>query len=212
MKKFDDLMFALLLKKLDFMQKHPDKVSAEQLSFAESLLAKVKGALSISDHVDWKVECEVRKYHNEKDLSMGKHYDVAHAGGNIVTDSGANAMLKLITGDSLTSPFSNANAVIAVGNNTTPENATQTGLIAIPPYYVAKGMDSGFPQVTGRNVVFKSTFNNDEANFSWNEFSIQNGIGSNKIALNRKVENLGTKATGIWTVQITISIVSTPSV
>ena len=126
--------------------------------------------------------------------------------GNIFLNEGINLIWTAVCGGTFT-PFDNANAHIGVGDGTTPADSSQTGLQGTNKYY--KGMDDGYP-IYGSNqkVVFRATFGADEANFSWNEWTVANGAGDEYINLNRKVESLGTKVQGttwIFTVELSLS-------
>ena len=119
----------------------------------------------------------------------------------------ADEMLKLIGGVAGATAYSAANAKIYVGSDSTAEAASQTGVIATTNKAYA-GMDSGYPSVSGRTIVFRASFDDASANFAWNEAAITNGSGAGAIAMNRKVSALGTKTTGTWTLQLTISLTS----
>lgn len=201
-------LFEAINKKLDEINRNPEGATAEQQSILEALYSQLCKAMGISEHSQWRVEWVLEKFHNMADAIAGKPYDIARASQNIILDVGANEMLKIITGTGGTA-YNNLNAKIGVGNNATAENATQTGLIATGDNAFYKGMDSGYPQVTGRQMIFKSTFDTSEANFAWNEFAIVNGTGVGAISMNRKVQNLGVKTTGVFSMQITISVTST---
>jgi hypothetical protein len=73
--------------------------------------------------------------------------------------------------------------------------------------FLYKAMDSGYPTYgTGQQIVFRSTFNGSEANFGWNEFSVDNGNPANK-NLNRKQSGQGTKqASQVWPLTLTITL------
>jgi len=82
---------------------------------------------------------------------------------------------------------------------------SQTGLQGTNKYY--KIVDSGYPQISGTQIIFRATFGPNEANFSWNEWTVANGSSDAAVNLNRKVENLGTKSSGsTWVLQVTLSI------
>lgn len=208
MKLNEKSIFDAISKKLDEIQQNPFNVTDEQNAKLEELYSKLCSAMGISEHSQWKVDWVLEKFEDMAQKIANKPYDIVTASQNIILDNGANEMLKIISGTGGT-PYNNANAKIGVGTSTTVENATQTGLIATGGNVFYKGMDSGYPQVTGRQMVFKATFDSSEANFAWNEFSIVNGTGVGAIAMNRKVQNLGVKATGIFSMQITISVTST---
>lgn len=199
----NDFMYSLLCKKLDWMSKNLDKVTDEEKEFLENLYEKVCKVRGISENGKWVVTWVIDKFRNMSDYISDTPYDTIVDTQNIILDNGANEMLKLIVGTGGTA-YNNTNAKIQVGTNSTPELASQTGLIATSPNMYEKGMESTYPQVSGRTVVFKSVFDDGEANFAWNEFAITNGT----VVLNRKVQNLGTKTTGVWSIQITISVTS----
>ncbi|MDI6815278.1 MAG: hypothetical protein QMC90_04280 [Dehalococcoidales bacterium] len=82
-------------------------------------------------------------------------------------------------------------------------NAAQTDLIGASILY--KGMEAGYPTSGAQKVTFKSSFGATEANWAWEEWSVRNGATANK-NLNRKVESLGTKSTGTWTLEVSITL------
>ncbi|MGB9886756.1 MAG: hypothetical protein ACPLRW_07160 [Moorellales bacterium] len=141
----------------------------------------------------------------EKYDAQGRLYAREEIRGNLLLNEGITELLTLLIGGSAT-PFNNTNARIGVGDGTVAASATQTDLQGTNKAF--KGMDTGYPQVSGQTVTFKATFGPTEANFSWKEFTVVNGADDTAKNLNRKVEDHGTKASGdTWsiTVQITIS-------
>ena len=112
--------------------------------------------------------------------------------------------------------YNNANAFIGVGDTNTAAAATQTELQATQNaanrFY--KGMVASYPQRTAQTVDWRSDFTSGEANFAWAEWTISAGAttasGSGFLVgttnLNRKVESLGTKATGTWTMTASLTI------
>lgn len=189
---------------------------AESLTDAQkeelkNLRSTLNRALAFSEHVAWEVHWRVEKFLSktfEEVLATGEQpYEVCSDVQNIILDTGANEMLKLIGGVAGATAFSAANAKIYVGSDSTAEAASQTGVIATANKAYA-GMDSGYPSVSGRTIVFRASFDDASANFAWNEAAITNGSGTGAIAMNRKVSALGTKTTGTWTLQLTISLTS----
>ena len=189
---------------------------AENLTDAQkeelkSLRSTLNRALAFSEHVAWEVHWRVEKFLSktfDEVLASGEQpYEVCSDVQNIILDTGANEMLKLIGGVSGATAFSAANAKIYVGSDSTAEAASQTGVIATTNKAYA-AMDSGYPSVSGRTIVFRASFDDATANFAWNEAAITNGSGAGAIAMNRKVSALGTKTTGTWTLQLTISLTS----
>jgi len=190
---------------------NPEGLSDAQKEQLKSLRAILNKALAFSEHVAWEVHWRVEKFLSktlDDALSSGeKPYEVCTDVQNIILDTGANEMLKLIGGVSGATAFSAANAKIYVGSDSTAEAASQTGVIAVTNKAYA-AMDSGYPTVSGRTIVFRASFDDSTANFAWNEAAITNGSGAGAIAMNRKVSALGTKTTGTWTLQLTISLTS----
>lgn len=205
----DRLIFNKMCNLLDAMKKNPDKVTEDDEKQLNTLYAKLCRAMGISEHSQWRVEWKVEKWADTARKLAGFAPDeVACEAQNIILDTGANEMLKLITATGGTA-FSSANSYIYVGTDSTTENAAQTGLLAQGDNKAYSPMDTGYPTVNGRQMVFRASFGDNAANFAWNEAAIMNGTGANAIAMNRKVANLGTKTTGTWTLQITISLTST---
>jgi hypothetical protein len=125
--------------------------------------------------------------------------------GNILLNEGINLLWTLACGGSGT-PWNSANAYIGVGDGSTAESATQTGLQGTNKQY--KAMDSGYPQYgSNQQAKWQSTFGSADANFTWNEITVANGSSDTATNLNRKVQSLGTKASGTtWVAQLTITI------
>jgi hypothetical protein len=131
--------------------------------------------------------------------------------GNLLLNEGIGRMLDLLIGAGGVT-YAAANAFIGVGTSTTAEAATQTDLSAGAFY---KAMNATFPSRVNQTVSWQSDFTSAEANQAWQEWSISAGattasgsgftVGTTN--LNRKVQSLGTKTTGTWTLtgQVTIS-------
>lgn len=123
--------------------------------------------------------------------------------GNILVNAGIQVMEDGLIGTAITA-FSNANARIGVGDSTTAAAASQTDLQAATNK-LRKAMDATFPSRASQTLTFKSSFTTAEANFAWQEWAIFNA-GAGGTMLNRKVESLGTKSTGTWTLQVDVTI------
>ena len=159
----------------------------------------------------WKVHWRVDKYHEDAALyderefaELFKPYETVEGEGNLLLNEGINAIWTLVCGGSETA-FNNANARLGVGDSTAAAAATQTDLQAATNK-LYKGMVAGYP-VFGSNqkVTFQAQFTSTEANFTWNEWSVDNGATAAK-NLNRKVESLGTKSGGTWTLTVDITL------
>ena len=122
--------------------------------------------------------------------------------GNTVTD---NTVVWTCIGNARF--FNNANAKIGVGDSSTAADATQTDLQAATNK-TYKGMETGYPTSASQKANFKASFGSSEANYTWNEWVIKSvdADTASNICLNRKVENLGTKTTGTWTLEVSITL------
>lgn len=203
-----EFLIKLLEKKLKKIAGNPGSVSKKQQHDLEDLYGNLIKCLGISENGKWCIKWEVEKFKDREAYNAHKPYETCVSTQNVILNDGANNMLKVICGIAGAVPYDNANAQIGVGTNTTPESPEQTGLIATGSEVFYKKMEPGYPQVSGRLMIFKSVYDTNEANFAWNEFAIVNGTGVGGIAMNRKVQNLGTKATGIWSLQITVTVTS----
>lgn len=159
---------------------------------------------------------EIWRYKNDDDFFASREagdpdayaYDKSEIPGNLLLNEGAQAIWRALTGLAAITQFSNANARIGVGDSTTAEADTQTGLLGSSVTY--RGMDTGFPQITGTGndtVEFQSVFGSADGNHAWNEFTVDNGATAG-VNLNRKVSAQGTKSSGqTWTVKVSIQAV-----
>jgi hypothetical protein len=65
-------------------------------------------------------------------------------------------------------------------------------------------MESGYPTSTSQKITLKSSFGSSEANYAWNEWVVKQSTSA--ICLNRKVDSMGTKTSGTWTLEVTITL------
>lgn len=188
---------------IEFYREHPDQITEDVREKLKSLYSVLTKALNYSEHSAWGVKWTI-----EKREHAGAPI-IETVSGNIILNSGANEMLKLVFGISPSTPYDAANARIYVGSDSTAERADQKGVIALGGNQASAKLDSGYPQVAegGRTAIVRATFGDSAANFPWNEVSLTNGQGSSAIALNRKQASMGTKNGGVWTVQLEVSIV-----
>ena len=129
-------------------------------------------------------------------------YEVVEREGNCLLNTGIDGIWDLVTGVS-SDYFDNTNAQIGVGDSTTAASASQTDLQA-ETNKTYKGMETGYPTSTTQKVTFKSSFGSSEANYAWNEWVVKQS--SSAVCLNRKVESLGTKSAGTWTLEVDITL------
>ena len=154
----------------------------------------------MKDKATHKTVWKIKKYKNEEDFKNDKPFEEKIIKGNILLNDGIGLLWDLAIGNGGTA-FDNTNARIGVGDGTTAEDATQTGLVGTNKAY--QSMYSGYPSRSGTSVTWKVVFDGSTANFDWNEFVVDNGT----TALNRKVSSQGTKASGqTWTVEVTITL------
>jgi hypothetical protein len=139
----------------------------------------------------------------EKDI---KPYEVVVGDYNAMVDNGIQIAIDLLTAYGGATSFATGNARLGVGDSATAWNTTQADLVAATNK-LRKVMQSGtYPQNGTKKTTFKSDFTTGEANWVWNEWGIFNSA-SGVTMLSRKVENLGTKASGTWTLTVEFSLV-----
>jgi len=167
--------------------------------------------MSKQDVAQWLCHYRLSKYHQDIKPYRGredefhrlfKPYEVIEGEGNCLLNSGIDEMWDLITGDS-SNHFDNTNAQIGVGDSDTAAEATQTDLQAATNK-TYKGMETGYPTSTSQKATFKASFGSDEANYAWNEWVVKQSTSGK--CLNRKVESLGTKSTGTWTLEVSVTL------
>jgi hypothetical protein len=157
-----------------------------------------------ADHIRYRPRWCITRYASDEDYAAGRAYARDEVDGNLLLNEGITALLNLLTGGAET-VFSNANAYLGVGDSNTAESASQTGLQA-STNKVYKAMESGYPQIAGQTVTFRSVFGSSDANFAWREMTVASGSSDSADNLNRKVSDQGTKASGqTWTLDLTIT-------
>lgn len=139
-------------------------------------------------------------------------YEHQHHVGNMLTYGGVSALFdRLIDATPTVGVFDNSNAYLGVGDSSTAAAATQTDLQAATNKH-REAMDASFPTHTdgtdeaAASVVFKSTFETGDANFTWNEWGLFNASTSGRM-LSRRVFSGGTKTSSdTWTLTVTYTI------
>ena len=153
-------------------------------------------------------------------MLVGEPEECAEIAGNLLLNEGIQRLQDMtmiatvLTNQTATNPWSNANAFTGVGDSNTAEAATQTELQAATNKFY-KAMNATYPSRSSQTVSFQSDFITSEANYVWAEWSIAagattasgGGFTTGTTNLNRKVAALGTKSSGTWTLtaQITFS-------
>ena len=163
---------------------------------------------------NWLCRYRLSKYHQDIEPYRGredefhqlfKPYEVIEGEGNCLLNTGIDEIWDLVTGavSGADHIYDNTHAQIGVGDSSTAADATQTDLQAATDK-TYKGMESGYPTSTSQKATFKASFGSSEANYAWNEWVVKQSTSA--ICLNRKVESLGTKSTGTWTLEVEISL------
>lgn len=141
-------------------------------------------------------------------------YEVRYSYGNLLTTAGLNRLTSLLNGAGGQAATNTATR-LGVGNSATAAAVGQTDLQAAAGAgnRQFKIMDATFPSQSNGVLTAKATYPTGEANFVWNEWcldigspTVADGTTVNALMLNRKVESLGTKASGSWALTVTVTI------
>lgn len=130
-------------------------------------------------------------------------YEIVEGDYNAMVDIGIGYALDCLKGGA-TAHYDNTNARLGVGDSATAWGTTQTDLQAATNK-LRKGMNATYPTTGTKKLTFQSDFTTGEANWVWNEWGIFNAASGATSMLSRKVENLGTKASGTWTLSADFS-------
>jgi len=129
--------------------------------------------------------------------------DIEHLGHNEITTAGLQNLLDVSFGLGGTA-ISSANAYIGVGDGNAAFVANQVDLQGASS--LRKAMVGGYPSRAAQTVTLRSEFTGAEANFDWLEYGLFWGAAGSNM-LSRRVQNLGTKASGTWTLTATVVLV-----
>jgi len=163
------------------------------------------------DLARWLCHYRLSKYHQDIEPYRGREdefhrlfqpYEILKGVGNCLLNTGIDEMWDLITGVS-SNYYNNASARIGVGDSSAAANPSQTDLQATTNK-TYKGMEAGYPTSTSQKATFRASFGSSEANYTWNEWVVKHSTSA--ICLNRKVDSLGTKTSGTWTLEVTITL------
>jgi hypothetical protein len=130
-----------------------------------------------------------------------KAYDHEVIEGNLLVNVGIAILLDLLAGTASPTAYNAANAYLSVGTGTGAAAAGDTALTA----GVRKAMESTYPSRSSQTTTWKSSYGSGDANQAWQEWALFNHASAGTM-LNRKVETLGTKASGTWTLEVGITI------
>lgn len=178
----------------------------------------------LADHVSlWRVNVTLKKFDGDwtgEQIDAGlapAPFEVIERVHNLLMYGGISNLWQCLIGNGTGTAaqtltfFNNGNAYIGVGDSSTAAAATQTDLQAASNK-LRKAMDATYPTHTdgttsgAATITFRSTFGSSDANFAWAEWAVFNGSSGGRM-LNRKVESLGTKASGsTWQLTVTITL------
>jgi hypothetical protein len=164
----------------------------------------------VNDLIHWNVKSQLLKWDRSEDHDAGLAPDgIEDFEGNLLLNAGITRLLNLLVAAGATQAYDATHCRIGVGDSSTAAAATQTDLQAATNklYHL---VDSA-PSVAAQTVTFVATFGSSEANFAWAEWGIDVGTATNTTGvapmLNRKVQSMGTKASGAtWVFTVTITI------
>lgn len=126
---------------------------------------------------------------------------------NIALNEGLQELVDIICGLGTPTRWDSSNARLGVGDNSTAESSSQTGLQA-STNKTFKAMDATYPQRANQTAEWRATFGSSDANYAWEEYTVVNSADDTGKNLNRKTASKGTKASGetwILSLQITFS-------
>jgi len=131
-------------------------------------------------------------------------YETVVGDYNAMVDGGIDRCLLLLVGGGGTA-YNNANAYLGVGDSTVAWGTTQTDLQAATNK-LRTGMKATYPVTGTKKQTFASDFTTGQANWVWAEWCIANAVSGATSLLSRKVEALGTKASGTWTLTVEFAV------
>ena len=191
--------------------------SAKGKAMLAKILVSLNGRKGARDSGRWKCQYRLEKRLGDinecnnpeerlKFLDSVKPYETIEGEDNCLLNSGIDKIWDLVSGASSGTGhiYDNTKAQIGVGDSATAANATQTDLQAASNK-TYKGMEATFPTSTTQKITLKSSFGSSDANYVWNEWVVKQL--TSLVCLNRKVDVMGTKASGsTWTLEVTITL------
>lgn len=174
-------------------------------------LASLRVPVRVVDHAFWNPRGSVHKFYEHRDRVfkaahveglpieyLVDNFELMQAvafRGNCLLYEGINELWTLVAGTGATL-FDHSHAYIGVGDTATAADASQTGLLASTNKQY-NAMDTSYPTYgSSQKVTHRATFASGDANFHWQEITVANGNSDASKNLNRKVQDMGTKAAG----------------
>lgn len=153
----------------------------------------------------WFPVATVRKYDRE-----GNFIEEVTSKGNLLTASGRARLADLLIG-SASGSLETDHIRLGVGDLADAADASDTNLSEFGDEYYQL-MDAGYPESDSGVLTFASTYEDAEANFSWQCWGLDVDDAGSVIAddtpvdlFNRKVFNFGEKDGGTWLLTVTVS-------
>lgn len=164
--------------------------------------------MELHDNPKWIIASKVEKWHRSEDHDAGHEPDeVEDFKGNLLLNAGIARMLDLLIAAG-GQGYDATHSRIGVGDSNTAAVATQTDLqAATNKQWKLVSSATRATQV----VTWVATFGTAQANFAWEEWGIDVGTADSTTLtspmLNRKVQTMGTKASGsTWALTVTLTI------
>lgn len=176
--------------------------------------------MQLHDPIEWRCHTRLDKFYDDAHhgawvLGKATPYETVEIDGNMLLNGGIALIWGVFIGTSGAAALSNSTARIGVSNDSTVAAATQTSLVPTSGSQHFRPMASGYPTrnegVTPNTAQFQAAFPSGAAEFAWSSWGIDNGGPSagnsvGTVLVNRKVEALGTKSAGAWTLTVTLSL------
>jgi len=152
------------------------------------------------EHAMWRLE----KFGTREEVDRGEPYEMLDFEGNVLLNEGINDVLATLLCGGAATVYDNSNARLGVGDGSTGEQATDTGLLGTNKLW--KGMMATYPTYgASQQTVFKSEFSESEAQWAWEEYTLVNAADDTGDNLVRKTQSLGTKGAEIWRLTLTVT-------
>src|SRR3569833_1908993 len=135
--------------------------------------------MNLADAIKYPPKWAIANYADDDAYSRGQAFEGVEFDGNLLRNEGIGELLDLFIGAGGTTAFSNANARLGVGDDTTAAAAGQPDLQAAPNK-AYKAMASTYPSRSGQTLTFRAVFGGSDANYAWNEFVVDNGSTAGK--------------------------------
>lgn len=184
----------------------------ERATAAEAAAVQVVPEMSKADVIDfarrhdvavWEGRATIEKYWADDAPGQATPYEVVETDPNLLLTAGVTHLWNLAANIGSPTPWSNANARIAIGTGTTDDTAGRTALVSES---TRQPMVTGYPQVSANVITFQASYSTSVANVNWREMGIV-GAATGGTFLNRIVGDWGTKVnSATWVATLTISL------